>query len=112
MSPIKHAIFIASLGAALSGALVLPSGCASTPTQESLGEIVDDSVITAKVKAAFVEDPTVSALAISVETFKGTVQLSGFANSEVELERAALLARQVKGVKVVKNDIRLSAAAG
>ena len=75
--------------------------------RESLGETVDDSIITTKVKAAFVDDIHVSALNITVETFKGTVQLSGFADNERELERAAELARNVNGVKSVKNDIRL-----
>lgn len=86
---------------------VLSTGCTSTPTQASFGETVDDSVITSKIKAAFVEDKTVSALHISVETFKGTVQLSGFANSQTEIERAVALAAQVKGVKSVRNDIHL-----
>ena len=95
---------------ALAGASVLlTTGCSSTPTQTSFGETVDDSVITTKVKAAFVEDKTVSALNIKVETFKGTVQLSGFANSATEIAHATALARDVKGVKAVKNDVRLKA---
>lgn len=89
------------------GTAMLGTGCTSTPTQSSLGETVDDSVITAKIKTAFVEDKTVSALQISVETFKGSVQLSGFANSSAEIERAMTLASQVQGVKSVKNDIHL-----
>lgn len=93
---------------ALAGAsVILTTGCTSTPTQTSLGETIDDSVITTKVKSAFVEDKTVSALNISVETFKGTVQLSGFANTAEESAKAVSLARSVKGVKSVKNDIRL-----
>lgn len=88
-------------------ATTLSVGCASTSTQESLGEHVDDSVITTKVKTAFVEDKTVSALNINVETFKGTVQLSGFANSTAEVSRAAEIARNIRGVKSVRNDIRL-----
>lgn len=89
---------------------VLVVGCASTPTKESAGEYVDDATITTKVKAAFVADKAVSAMAINVETFKGTVQLSGFANSQNEINQAVALARSVKGVKAVKNDIRLKAA--
>ena len=92
------------------GAGVFAAGCASTPTHSSFGESVDDGVITSKVKAKFVEDPQVSALNIKVETFKGTVQLSGFANSATEMQRAAELASEVKGVKAVKNDIRLKVA--
>ena len=85
-------------------------GCASTRTQESTGQYVDDTAITAKVKAKFVEDKEVSAAAINVETFKGVVQLSGFANSRHEAEKAEQLARNIKGVTSVKNDIRLKSA--
>lgn len=98
--------FIATLSAAL-GCTFLATGCSSTPTRESTGEQVDDTWITTKVKAKFVEDKEVSALAINVETFKGNVQLSGFANSADERMKAAELARSIKGVKSVKNDIRL-----
>ena len=89
---------------------VLVVGCASTPTQESTGKYVDDTTITAKVKAAFLADKAVSSMAINVETFKGTVQLSGFANSQNEINQAVAVARSVTGVKAVKNDIRLKAA--
>lgn len=84
--------------------------CTSTPTQESTGEYIDDTTITAKVKAKFVESKEVSASAINVETFKGVVQLSGFANSRHESDKATEIARHIKGVKSVKNDIRLKAA--
>jgi osmotically-inducible protein OsmY len=104
--------YIAALCAALTGSVMLATGtgCASTPTRESVGESVDDSLITTKVKTAFVNDSTVSALDISVETFKGTVQLSGFVNTVTEKDRAAALAREVRGVKVVRNDIRVKSA--
>lgn len=69
------------------------------------GEMLDDTVITSKVKAAFVVDDTVSALRINVTSNSGVVQLSGFANSTKEAERAAEVARKVAGVKDVKNDI-------
>jgi len=81
-------------------------GCAGTSTQESTGEYLDDSAITAKVKSAFVGDKKVSSLDIQVVTFKGVVQLSGFASSKQEIDRAVELARKVPGVKSVKNDIR------
>ena len=80
-------------------------GCAGSAQKESTGEFVDDTVITAKVKSAFVEDKEVSARQISVETFKGVVQLSGFVNDTHESWKAAQLARNVKGVKAVRNDI-------
>lgn len=103
----RSTVAFASVFLLAVGGTVLTSGCSSTPTHASLGETVDDSVITTRIKTAFVEDKAVSALHISVETFKGTVQLSGFANSPSEIERAVALAAQVKGVKSVKNDIHL-----
>jgi osmotically-inducible protein OsmY len=84
--------------------LVSLAACAPTPTREGTGEYVDDSVITTKVKAAFAADPQVKATQVQVETFKGTVQLSGFVDSRASADRAAELARGVKGVKSVKND--------
>lgn len=83
------------------------AGCAGSSTQESTGEYIDDSVITTKVKSAFASDDQVSALNIKVTTFKGTVQLSGFATSRQEIKRAGQLARNVEGVKTVKNNIQL-----
>lgn len=90
---------------------LLATGCASTPTQSSIGEVVDDTVITTKVKALYVEDTAVNALNVNVETFKGVVQLSGFANNQTEINRATEIARGVKGVSSVKNDIRLKTSA-
>ncbi len=90
---------------AFFAALIL--GCGGTPTRESTGEYFDDAAITAKVKTALLADKQVSGLAVNVETFKGTVQLSGFASTEAERERAAQVASGVKGVKSVKNDVRL-----
>jgi len=87
------------------GFVTFNAGCASTPTRESTGEYVDDSTITAKVKAALVRDPIVKALDVKVETFKGAVQLSGFVNSEAEKTQAVNLAAAVSGVTSVKNDI-------
>jgi osmotically-inducible protein OsmY len=87
--------------------LALVAGCASTAKQESTGEYLDDTTLTTKVKAKFVDDKAVSAMNINVETFKGTVQLSGFANSQAEADRAVQIARATEGVKSVKNDIRL-----
>ena len=90
---------------------LLATGCASTPTQSSIGDVVDDTVITTKVKALYVEDTAVNALNVNVETFKGVVQLSGFANNQTEINRATEIARGVKGVSSVKNDIRLKTSA-
>jgi osmotically-inducible protein OsmY len=82
-------------------------GCASTATQEGTGEYFDDAWITTKVKAALVDDPLTKSYQISVETFKGVVQLSGFVATQAEAAKAAELARGIKGVTSVKNDLRL-----
>ena len=95
--------------AALLAATML-AACAGSPTQESTGQYLDDAAITTKVKAAFVQDKQVSALDISVDTFKGNVQLSGYADNAAEIERAEQIAGHVAGVKAVKNDIRLKPA--
>lgn len=78
-------------------------GCTSTPTQQSAGQAVDDGVVTAKVKAALVADPVTKAHQINVETFKGTVQLSGFVETDEARTRALQLARDVEGVRKVKD---------
>jgi osmotically-inducible protein OsmY len=83
------------------------AACASRPASESTGEYIDDTVLTTKVKAALLNDPSVSGLAVNVETFKGVVQLSGFVKSAAERDKAAALAREIKGVKQVRNDIVL-----
>jgi osmotically-inducible protein OsmY len=82
-------------------------GCASTTKQEGSGEYVDDSVITTKVKAAIFDESSLKSAEINVETFKGVVQLSGFVSSETDQHKAVELARSVKGVKTVKDDMRL-----
>ena len=87
------------------GLIALQSGCAGSPTKESTGEFVDDSTITTKVKAAFVHDDTVKAFDVSVETFKGVVQLSGFVDTAAQKSRAGELAANVRGVRDVKNNI-------
>ena len=91
--------------AVTSVALLATTGCAVTRDQSTIGEYVDDATISTKVKAKFIEDKSVAASSIQVETLNGTVQLSGFAKSEAEREQAGALAREVKGVKSVKNDI-------
>ena len=80
-------------------------GCASTAKQEGTGEYVDDTVITTKVKTAIFNEPTLKSAEINVETFKGVVQLSGFVSDAHESWKAAQLARNVKGVKAVRNDL-------
>jgi len=87
--------------------LVTAVGCSSTPKQEGTGEYMDDTVITTKVKAAILNEPTLKVAEINVETFKGVVQLSGFVNSQGDIDKAVQVARGVSGVKSVKNDMRV-----
>ena len=94
---------IAAAGLALSGTAYL--GCASTRTHSSPGEYIDDSVITTKVKAAIFDDPALKSFQISVETFKGVVQLSGFVDSAESARLAGKLASGVPGVSKVTNDL-------
>jgi hypothetical protein len=81
------------------------AGCAATSTRGSTGDFVDDTVITTKVKALLAEDDFLKSFKISVETYKGTVQLSGFVNSQQAVDRAVKLTRSVQGVGAVKNDL-------
>lgn len=83
------------------------TGCASTRHSEGTGEYVDDTVITTKVKAAVLNEPTLKSSEINVETFKGKVQLSGFVNSRADIDKAVEIARGVKGVNSVANDMRV-----
>jgi len=87
-------------------ALLLSLGCAATATKESTGEYIDDSAITAKVKDAIFREPTLKSSEITVETFKGIVQLSGFVSSQPNMDKAVEIAKGVKGVQSVKNDMR------
>lgn len=87
--------------------LVAVAGCASTPKSEGTGEYVDDTVITTKVKAEILNEPTLKSREINVETFKGVVQMSGFVSSQEDINKAVAVARSVKGVKSVKNDMRI-----
>ena len=97
-----------TLAAAVAAvALLTASGCAVTRGQETVGAYVDDTAITTSVKARFVENKDVDATSISVETLNGTVQLSGFAKNASEKVRAEELARSVKGVKSIRNEIAL-----
>jgi osmotically-inducible protein OsmY len=87
--------------------LIGVAGCASTQTRPSTGEYIDDASITTKVKSMMVADSEVSALKISVETIKGVVRLTGSANTRHESDKAAMIARNVAGVKSVDNDIHV-----
>ncbi len=87
--------------------LVAFVGCASTPTQEGTGEYFDDSVITAKVKTALFHEASLKSFDIKVQTFKGKVQLSGFVNTQADIDKAVEIAHNVKGVVEVRNSLQL-----
>jgi hyperosmotically inducible protein len=91
----------------LAVALGTMVGCASTPKQEGTGEYIDDAVITTRVKAAILNEPTLNVAEVNVETYKGAVQLSGLVSSQAAASRAVALARGVEGVKFVKDGMRL-----
>lgn len=94
----------------LVAAFVLAIGlasCASGPERQGAGEYIRDSGITTRVKTAFIRDPDIHAMNIHVSTVNGMVQLSGFAASQKEIDRAVELATTVSGVESVKNDIEL-----
>lgn len=95
-----------TLAAAMTAVVLLTAtGCAVTRGQETVGAYMDDTGITTLVKSRFVESKQVDAAAISVETLNGTVMLSGFAKSTAERNAAESIARGVKNVKMVKNEI-------
>lgn len=100
----KHAPWTATLLATLLLTLFI-AGCAATATRESTGEYIDDSVITAHVKAAIFDDADLKIGQISVGTFRGVVQLSGFVNSPATVAKAGRIAASVKGVTSVQNDL-------
>lgn len=101
-SNLKRNSLMVILGAGLA---ISAAACAATPTQESTGGYVDDSTITAKVKTDLAQDSKVSASDVSVKTYKGIVDLSGFVNSQSQISEARLVAGQVSGVKAVHDNL-------
>jgi osmotically-inducible protein OsmY len=91
----------------LPALLALLVGCSGSATKSSTGDYIDDTVLTTKVKAAVFNESSLKSSEINVETFKGVVQLSGFVNSQADIDKAVEVARQVPGVKSVKNDMRV-----
>jgi hyperosmotically inducible periplasmic protein len=104
---LNKSILSVAVTTALVATLATTAGCAVTRDQESVGAYIDDTALTTRVKSKFAADPTVSAMSISVETLKGTVQLSGFAKSAEEKAMAEKLARETSGVVAVRNDIAI-----
>lgn len=90
-----------------AAAMALTLGCASTPTSVSTGQYLDDTAITTKVKTAIFNDASLKSNDISVETFKGRVQLSGYVDSSANVTQAGNVAKSVGGVTSVKNDLLL-----
>ena len=99
-----HKHFLAFIFAVMFATL---AGCAGGESRKSTGEVIDDAAITTKVKTALIRDDTLSAFDINVETYKGTVQLSGFVESREDVERAEEVAGGVRGVVNVRNDLRV-----
>jgi osmotically-inducible protein OsmY len=95
-------VFIAAAVAVMGAGY---TGCAVTDGQSTVGQAIDDTTITTRVKARMAEDPNVSAMRIDVETLNGVVQLSGFATSPAEKDRAAMVVRNVPNVREVRNNI-------
>jgi osmotically-inducible protein OsmY len=93
--------------------LVSILGCFSTSKKEEInnqeitGSYIDDSAITAKVKAAIFQEPSLKSDEIGVETIRGTVRLTGFVSSIIVMEKTIEIARGVKGVRAVKDEMRL-----
>jgi hyperosmotically inducible periplasmic protein len=97
---LAHSLAAAILAAALAA-------CSTSPTQKTAGDYLDDATTTTRIKSAFVADDQVSALDVGVKTYKGNVELTGFADNTREMQRAVEIARATPGVKSVRNDIRL-----
>lgn len=104
----KYRMRVILLSACVAAAFPVITGCASTKSHESAGEFIDDSVITTKVKTALARDDAVNGFAVSVETYRGVVQLSGFVKTAEEKAKAAADARSVAGVVEVQNNISLN----
>ncbi len=104
---VKKASLSARAGFMILVALMI-GACSATRTQESAGEVIDDSALTAKVKTALIADPVTKAHEINVETYRGVVQLSGFVATPAEKSKATEVARGVSGVKEVRNDLHVS----
>lgn len=101
----RFAHFLSALMLGL--ALVSTAACNSTSTRQSTGQYLDDSAITTKVKSAILGDPELKVFQISVKTYNGTVQLSGFVDSESVVDRATEVAQGVSGAQAVKNDLQV-----
>lgn len=91
--------------ALLASSTLIVAGCANDGHRRSGGEVVDDAAVTTKVKAALLAEKDVNSFDIKVETFNGVVQLSGFVNSQWQIDKAVQVASAIGGVSQVKNDL-------
>lgn len=107
LNRVARSIFIGFIAVTTVAAV----GCTPTRTQKSAGEVVDDGVITAKVKTALIEDPITKARQINVDTYRGIVQLNGFVDTSAEKNRAVVVAKKVAGVKDVRNNLEVKQSA-
>ncbi|GAB5099447.1 BON domain-containing protein [Caballeronia sp. LP006] len=85
----------------------LTAGCQSTPSREAAGDYASDASVTARVKAALIAEPGFRSLVVSVATYRGVVLLSGYVNSEDQIQKAISITRSVSGVQSVNNDLRV-----
>ena len=102
MNKVSNVLAMVMLGAVLA---VSATGCASNCAHESSGEYVDDAAITSKIKTRLVGDEALKAFEIGVETYRGNVQLSGFVDNQDQITKAEEVAKEVPGVKSVKNSL-------
>jgi hyperosmotically inducible protein len=94
-------------GIVVAASLALSAGCSVLPDRSHVGSFVDDAAITSTVKTRMVENKTVDADAIHVETHNGNVVLSGYAKNPLEKDTAESIAMKVVGVKSVQNNVAL-----
>lgn len=90
---------------AFAASLLIIGGCVGSPTTKSVGERLDDSAISTKIKSSLLADRSTDGLDIEIEVFKGRVQLNGFADNQAEVVRAEEIARSVKGVVELTNNL-------
>lgn len=101
---------MALLGSLMLAAMLTLSACAGTSTSRSTGDVVDDSVLVTKVNAAIAEESISQAWDVEVEAYRGVVQLSGFVDTEAEIQTIVDIAQGVDGVREVENSLQVKPA--
>jgi hyperosmotically inducible protein len=112
-----------ALSTAMMVLTALSVGCSKTPEatgasapgapapSTSVGTVIDDSIVSASVKAALLADPDIKGFDFKVETRKGEVQLSGFVDKQTQIDLAVTVAGAVTGVKSIQNNVSLRSTA-